>query len=87
MREYYTAGSFTGTATGDGVLAYLVFEVVGSGETTLDLQMPGGTWFLEDVTPQPTATALTITVVPEPSGLLLVATSLALALARRRRRA
>jgi hypothetical protein len=87
MREYYTAGSFTQTATGDGVLAYLVFEVIGSGQTALELQMPGGTWFLEDVTPQPTATALTITVVPEPSGLLLVATSLALALARRRRRA
>ncbi len=29
MREFYTAGSFTETAGGDGILAYLVFDAVG----------------------------------------------------------
>ena len=70
--EFYTAGSFTETATGDGILAYLVFEATGLGQTTLDLQMPGGTWFLEDVAEQPTPTNLTATVIPEPMTLGLV---------------
>ena len=83
--EFYTAGSFTETATGDGVLAWLVFEATAIGETTLDLQMPGGTWFLEAVTEQPTPINLIVTVIPEPSTLLLAA-ALALALVRRRRR-
>ena len=76
--EFYTAGSFTETATGDGILAYLVFEATAIGETTLDLQMPGGTWFLEDVTEQPTPTNLTVSVIPEPS--LIVAFALAIGL-------
>jgi hypothetical protein len=83
--EFYTAGSFTQTATGDGVLAYLVFEATGVGATTLNLQMPGGTWFLEDVAEQPTPVDLTVNVIPEPSMLLLICT-LALALTRRGRR-
>jgi hypothetical protein len=72
--EFYTAGSFTETATGDGVLAWLVFDATTIGETTLDLQMPGGTWFLEAVAEQPTPINLTVTVVPEPSVVLLVVT-------------
>jgi len=76
--EFYTAGSFTETATGDGVLAWLVFEATAIGETTLDLQMPGGTWFLEDVTEQPTPTNLTVTVIPEPSLIGIFALALGL---------
>jgi hypothetical protein len=82
MREFYTAGSLTQTATGDGVLAYLVFEATAVGTTTLDLQMPGGTWFLEDVTEQPTPTDIAVTVIPEPVTLALVLAGTAL-LARR----
>ena len=86
MREFYTAGSFTQTATGDGVLAYLVFEAVGIGDTTLDLEMPGDTWFLEDVTEQPTPTDLTVTVIPEPSLLLLVLAGVGSVMQRVRKR-
>jgi hypothetical protein len=86
MREYYTAGSFTQTATGSGILAYLVFEVVGPGQTVLDLQRPGGTWFLEEVTEQPTPTNLTVTVIPEPEVLVLVLAGLgSLVISSRRR--
>ena len=72
MREFYTAGSLTETATGDGILAYLVFDAVGVGETTLDLEMPGGTWFLEDISAQPQAINMTVNVVPEPSMAALI---------------
>jgi hypothetical protein len=72
MREFYTAGSFTETATGDGVLAHLVFEATAIGQTTLVLEPPGGTWILEDVSEQPLLAGLTVTVIPEPSALLLV---------------
>jgi hypothetical protein len=84
--EFYTAGSLTQTASGDGVLAWLVFEAVAPGQTTLELQMPGGTWFLEDVTEQPTPTNLTVTVVPEPSIVLLALVGVIPPLARHRRR-
>ena len=83
--EFYTAGSFTQTASGDGVLAWLVFRPVGAGQTDLQLAMPGATWFLEDVTVQPTPIDLTVTVIPEPSVLVLVA-GVALASLRRHRR-
>jgi hypothetical protein len=82
MLEFYTAGSLTQTATGDGILAYLVFEATALGTTTLDLQMPGGTWFLEDVTEQPTPTDLTVTVIPEPSALMLLLVGAALLIRR-----
>jgi len=72
MREFYAAGSFTQTATGDGILAYLVFEAIGVGETMFHLEMPGDTWFLEGASQQPTPTDLTVTVIPEPPVLLLV---------------
>jgi hypothetical protein len=74
--EFYTAGSFTETATGDGVLAWLVFDATAIGETTLALQMPGDTWFIENVTEQPTPINLNVCVIPEPS--LLVALTFAL---------
>jgi hypothetical protein len=80
--EFYTAGSFTEMAGGDGILAYLVFEATGPGQTALDLQMPGGTWFLEAVTEQPTPINLNVAVVPEPSTTLLLLLGLGL-LARR----
>lgn len=76
--EFYTAGSLTETATGDGVLAWFVFEATGLGETTLDLQMPGGTWFLENVTEQPTPINLNVTVIPEPSLIGIFAVALGL---------
>ena len=86
MREFYTAGSLSQTATGDGILAYLVFQGISVGQTTLDLQEPGGTWFIEGVTPQPGATNITITVVPEPSMILLAIASLAMVIRRKRLR-
>jgi len=83
--EFYTAGSFTQTASGDGVLAWLVFRPVDAGQTDLQLAMPGDTWFLEDVAVQPTPIDLTVTVIPEPSTLVLAA-GVALAFVRRHRR-
>jgi len=83
--EFYTAGSFTETATGDGVLAWLVFEPSTLGQTTLDLQMPGGTWFLEAVTEQPTPINLNVTVIPEPAMLTLMLAGSGLFIARRKR--
>jgi hypothetical protein len=71
MREFYTGGSLTQTATGNGILAYLVFQGASVGQTTLDLQKPNGTWFLEGVTLQPGATNITVTVIPEPSAILM----------------
>jgi hypothetical protein len=82
--EFYTAGSLTQTAGGDGILAYLVFDAVALGRTTLQLQAPGGTWFLEDVDDQPAPTNLTITVIPEPALALLALAGFACVLARRR---
>jgi len=72
MREFYTAGSFTETAAGDGILAHLVFEASAVGETTLVLEPPGGTWILEGVSEQPLLASLTVTVIPEPSALFLL---------------
>ena len=86
MREFYTAGSFTETAAGDGILAYLVFDAVGVGETTLDLQMPGGTWFLENVSEQPQAINMTVNVVPEPSMLALILSAIPFLLVRYKNR-
>jgi hypothetical protein len=84
--EFYTAGSFTQTASGDGILAYLVFNAVAVGQTTLELQAPGGTWFLEATTTQPTPTNLTITIIPEPNLALLALAAVGCLLARRRGR-
>jgi len=86
MREYYTAGSFTQTAGGDGILAYLVFDAIAVGQTALDLQMPGATWFLEATTTQPTPTNLTITVIPEPGLVLLLLGAVVAAVVRERMR-
>jgi len=83
--EFYTAGSFTETASGDGVLAWLVFRPVAAGQTDLQLAMPGDTWFLEDVAVQPTPIDLTVAVVPEPSVLLIAAAGAVLMMRRARR--
>ncbi len=86
MREFYTAGSLTETATGDGVLAYLVFKAVGGGQTDLDLQMPGDTWFLEGVSAQPEPIRITIHSIPEPSMPAFFVAAIAFLLAKYRKR-
>jgi hypothetical protein len=85
MREFYTGGSLTQTATGNGILAYLVFEGMSVGQTTLNLQKPGGTWFLEGITPQPVSQSLNITVIPEPASVFLFGVSIAIFSLRRRK--
>jgi hypothetical protein len=82
MREFYTAGSFTETATGDGVLVHLVFEATAVGQTTLALEPPGGTWILENASAQPIIVGLTVTVIPEPAVLTLLLLPGALLLGR-----
>jgi len=72
MREFYTGGSFTETATGDGILTYLVFKATATGQTELNLEMPSGTWFLEDVSQQPAPISMTVNVIPEPLTSLII---------------
>ncbi len=72
MREFYMGGSFTETATGDGILTYLVFKATATGQTELDVEMPSGTWFLEDVSQQPAPINMTVYIIPEPSILVMI---------------
>ena len=66
LRVFYTAGSLDETASGDGEIAYVVFQASAPGQTVLDLQMPGETWYLEGTAEQPNPIDLQIKVVPEP---------------------